>query len=182
MPKAKTYLPEDATEPAAEIVAALDKDVERGEDVLFFGFASVVLSPLFAPIAPPTVLLPTVALIFALTSGWARHHYLTMADKFNTAVQQTQGRDRALLRPIANVFSEHPMPPLVDSYNLLKNLRRTWWSVFGGILINPLWMPIFYVMAIQIREEENLVRLNQAVCKVAEKIWPPALLEQPTED
>jgi hypothetical protein len=62
---------------------------------------------------------------------------------------------------------------LVDSYNILKNVRRTWKSVLGGILINPFWMPIFYVMGIQIGEEKNLGILNRAVCTVEQRLAPP---------
>ncbi len=170
MSKQETYLQESVENPVAAIVEAIDRDVERGEDILMFGFCVVMLSSTFAPIAPPTVILPLVALTFAISSGLARINYLRMEAKLNHAMAQLDRRDRIALHPIATVFREQPMPPLVDSYNFFKNLKRTWKSVMGGILINPLWMPIFYVMGIQIHEEKNLGILNKAVIRVEEKI------------
>ena len=82
----------------------------------------------------------------------------------------------AKLRPIAAVFEEYPMPPLSDSFNPLKNLKRTWKSALGGILINPFWMPIFYMMGMQIHEEKNLGILNRAVIDVEQKITPSPTL------
>ncbi len=174
MSKAKHYLPEPSDDPVATIVEAIDKDVERGEDILMLGLGVVMLSSTLAPVAPPTVLLPLVALTFAISSGCARNNYHNMERKLKEAMLQLERGDKAILRPIAAVFAEQPMPPLVDSYNLLKNLKRTWKSVLGGIIINPLWMPIFYVMGIQIVEEKNLGILNRAVCGVEQKIAPPA--------
>jgi len=174
MSKPKTYLDNPQDPPISSIIKAIDKDVERGEDILMFGFCLVMLSSTFAPVAPPTVLLPLVALTFAVSSGFARKNYLDMERKFHAAMAELERRDKLLLRPIATVFAEHPMPPLVDSYNLLKNVRRTWKSVLGGIIINPLWMPIFYVMGIQIIEEKNLIILNKAICGVEQKIAPVA--------
>jgi len=37
-------------------------------------------------------------------------------------------------------------------------------------LINPLWMPIFYVMGIQIVEEANLGVLNRAIIEVEKNV------------
>lgn len=179
MPKSKHYLQEPGDNPVAAIVKAMDKDVERGEDILMLGLGLVMLSSTFAPIAPPTVLLPLVALTFAVSSGVARKNYHGMERKLKAAMLQLERRDRAVLRPIADVFAEHPVPSLADSYNLLKNLGRTWKSVLGGIIINPLWMPIFYVMGIQMGEEKNLALLNRAICSVERRLLPlPAALEE----
>jgi len=60
---------------------------------------------------------------------------------------QLDGHEKAILKPIAAVFVDYPMHSLAESFNPFKNLKRTWKSVLGGLLINPLWMPIFYVMA-----------------------------------
>lgn len=46
----------------------------------------------------------------------------------------------------------------------------------GGILINPFWMPIFYVMGMQISEEKNLGLLNTAIIGVELKILPSSKL------
>ncbi|MDD2725573.1 MAG: hypothetical protein PHH59_16340 [Methylovulum sp.] len=179
MSKTKSYLDNSVDEPVVTIIKAIDKDVERGEDMLMLGLCLVMLSSTFAPVAPPTVLLPLVALTFAISSGFARKNYHDMERKFHAAMVQLERRDKAVLRPIAAVFAEHPMPPLVDSYNMLKNVKRTWKSVLGGIIINPLWMPIFYVMGIQIIEEKNLGILNRAICGVEQKIAPlPAMIEE----
>lgn len=169
MPKQQTYLFEPVDNPVAAIVEGIDRDVERGEDILMLGLGLVMLSSTFAPVAPPSVLLPLVALIFAISSGLARRNYHEMERKLKAAMIPLDKHDKICLRPIAAVFSEHPMPPLVDSYNLLKNLKRTWRSVLGGILVNPLWMPIFYVMGIQISEEKNLGILNRAIIGVEKK-------------
>ncbi len=176
MSKPKQYwdgTSQDPTEdPVAAIVKAIDKDVERGEDILMFGLGLVMLSSTFAPVAPPTVLLPLVALTFAISSGLARKNYHDMETKLQAAMRLIDRQERAVLRPIATVFKEQPMPPLVESYNLLKNVKRFWKSVLGGIIMNPLWMPIFYVMGIQIGEEKNLIILNRAVCLVEQAIAP----------
>ena len=166
----KNYLAEPFEDPVITIVKAIDRDVARGEDILMLGFGIVMLSSTFAPIAPPTVILPMVALTFALSSGFARCHYLGMEHKLTVAMSQLERHDKAILRPIAEVFKENPMPPLIDSFNFLKNMKRTWKSVLGGILINPLWMPIFYVMGMQIVEEQNLILLNRAIISVEKKM------------
>jgi hypothetical protein len=84
--------------------------------------------------------------------------------------------EKALLHPIAAVFADYPMDSLAESFNPLKNLKRTWKSALGGLLINPLWMPIFYMMGIQINEEKNLGILNKAIIGVELKISPPSSL------
>jgi len=58
----------------------------------------------------------------------------------------------------------------------LKNIKRTVKSVLGGLLINPLWMPIFYVMGIQIVEEKNLGVLNRAIIGVEQKLAKVSVL------
>jgi hypothetical protein len=177
MSKSLPYLNDPQDEPVYTIIKAIDKDVERGEDILMLGLGLVMLSSTFAPIAPPNILLPLVALTFAISSGYARIHYHNMERKLQAAVALLERSDKATLRPISDVFNEHPMPDLVDSYNLLKNVKRTWKSVLGGILINPLWMPIFYVMGIQIVEERNLGILNRAICKLEQKLLPKIPVE-----
>jgi hypothetical protein len=79
-------------------------------------------------------------------------------------------RDKAILHPIASVFAENPMHSLTVSFNPLKNPKRTLKSIVGGLLINPLWMPILYVMGMQIIEEKNLGLLNKAINGVEQKL------------
>ena len=154
----------------ASIIKGIDRDVERGEDALMLGLGIVMLSSTFAPVAPPSILLPLVALTFAISSGFARINYHNMERKLLEAMAQLEGHEKIMLHPIAAVFAEYPMRPLAESFNPLKNLKRTWKSALGGILINPLWMPIFYMMGMQIVEEKNLGILNRAIIGVEQKI------------
>jgi len=154
----------------SSIIQGIDRDVERGEDVLMLGLGIVMLSSTFAPVAPPSILLPLVALTFAISSGFARINYRNMERKLLESMAQLEGYEKTILHPIAAVFAEYPMHSLAESFNPLKNLKRTWKSALGGILINPLWMPIFYVMGMQIIEEKNLGMLNRAIVGVERKM------------
>jgi hypothetical protein len=157
---------------AAIVVKAIDRDVEWGEDILMLGLGIVMLSSTFAPIAPPTVILPLVALTFAITSSLARINYHNMERKLLASIEQLSSYEQALLKPICRVFDEQPMGTLAESYNPLKNLKRLAKSAIGGALINPFWLPIFYTMGIQIVEENNLVVLNRAVIRVEQRVAP----------
>ncbi|MGZ5075020.1 MAG: hypothetical protein ACXV9R_00215 [Methylobacter sp.] len=154
----------------SSIIQGIDRDVERGEDVLMLGLGIVMLSSSFAPVLPPSILLPLVALTFAVSAGVARINYLNMERKLLKSMARLEGHEKIVLHPIAAVFAEYPMHSLAESFNPLKNLKRTWKSALGGILINPLWMPIFYVMGMQIVEEKNLGMLNRAIIGVERKI------------
>ncbi len=170
MAKEKDYLNDQYGNAVSVIVKGIDRDVERGEDALMLGFCAVMLSSTFAPVAPPHILLPLVAFTFAISAGFARKNYHNMERKLLESMAQLNGHDKNMLHPIAAVFAEHPMHSLVESFNPLKNLKRTWKSALGGLLINPLWMPIFYVMGMQIIEEKNLGILNRAIIGVEQKI------------
>lgn len=170
MAQEKNYLKDPFGNAVSDIVKGIDRDVERGEDVLMLGLGIVMLSSTFAPVAPPTVLLPLVALTFAVSAGFARINYHNMERKLLQSMAQLDGHDKIILHPIAAVFAEYPMHSLAESFNPLKNLKRTWKSALGGILINPLWMPIFYVMGMQINEEKNLGVLNRAIIGVEQKM------------
>lgn len=166
----KNYLKDPFGNAVATIVKGIDRDVERGEDVLMLGLGIVMLSSTFAPVAPPSILLPLVALTFAFSAGFARINYHNMERKLLESMEQLEGHEKIILHPIAAVFAEYPMHSLAESFNPLKNLKRTWKSALGGLLINPLWMPIFYVMGMQIIEEKNLGILNRAIIGVEQKI------------
>jgi hypothetical protein len=170
MSKAKHYLDETFDNPVVAIIQGIDRDVERGEDILMLGLAIVMLSSTFAPVAPPSILLPLVALTFAVTSSLARYNYHNMERKLHLSLTQIEASDKTSLIPIVKVFAEQPMPPLAHSYNIFKNLKRTLKSILGGLLINPLWMPIFYTMGIQVIEEKNLIVLNKAIIGVEQKL------------
>ncbi len=170
MTKEKDYLNAPFNDAVAAILKGIDRDVERGEDALMLGLGIVMLSSTFAPVAPPHLLLPLVALTFALSAGFARRNYHSMQRKLLESMAQLEGHDKIILHPIAAVFADYPMDSLAESFNPLKNPKRTWKSALGGILINPLWMPIFYVMGMQITEEKNLGALNRAIMGVERKV------------
>lgn len=176
MTKDTDYLTDRFDNAVSAIVKGIDRDVERGEDALMLGLGLVMLSSTFAPVAPPAVLLPLVALTLALSAGFARMNYHNMEQKLLTSMQYLEEHELTSLRPIAAVFAEYPMPSLAESFNPLKNLRRTGKSALGGLLINPLWMPIFYVMGMQIREEKNLAVLNRAIIGVEQRLSPSSTL------
>lgn len=159
--------------PVAAIIKGIDRDVERGEDILMLGFSMVLLAPAFAPVAPPHILLPLMALVFALSATLARRNFYIMRRRLSVSMTQLEGYEQSMLRPVADIFSEHPTHTLAEAFNPLKNLKRTVKSVLGGILINPLWMPIFYMLGIQFNEEKQLGLLNKAIIGVERKIAPP---------
>ncbi|MGZ8161965.1 MAG: hypothetical protein ACXWTW_09000 [Methylobacter sp.] len=178
MSQEKSYLKGQFGNAVSAIVKGIDRDVEKGEDTLMLGLGLVMLSSTFAPVAPPIVLLPLVALTFAITAGLARRNYHNMQRKLAESMAQLDGHEKVLLHPIAAVFAEHPINSLGESYNPFKNLKRTAKSALGGVLINPLWMPIFYMMGIQINEEKNLGILNRAIIGVEQKVFPkPVVVE-----
>jgi hypothetical protein len=172
MTKEHSYLTLPFENAVTAILIGIDRDVERGEDALMLGLGLVMLSSTFAPIAPPTVLLPIVAIIFACSAGYARINYHRMEQKLSSSITALEDHEITQLKAITAVFKKHPMPSLIDSLNPTKNLKRTWKSVLGGILINPLWMPIFYMMGLQIKEEANLRVLIQAIISVEQKLAP----------
>lgn len=163
-----TYLNE-AAHPVVAIVAGVDKDVEHGEDILMLGYSMVLMAPIFAPIAPPKVLLPLMALVFVVSVCVARMNFLGIRHKLADAITALNERDVSLLRPISEVLAEHPKETLTDGFNPTKNLMRTAKSILGAMMINPFWMPIFYMMGLQFAEDKQLSLLNRAVISVEEK-------------
>jgi hypothetical protein len=154
----------------AAIVQGIDRDVERGEDALMLGLGLVMLSSTFAPVAPPAVLLPLVALILAISASYARKNYHRMQQKLSASMTGLEEHEIVELLAIVVVFTQYPMPSLAESFNPCRNLKRTGKSALGGLLINPLWMPIFYMMGMQIKEEANLGVLNRAIIEVEQKL------------
>ncbi|MGJ0485032.1 MAG: hypothetical protein ACR65R_10920 [Methylomicrobium sp.] len=170
------YLQTSSDNPVVAIVQGIDRDVEYGEDLLMLGLGIVMLSSTFAPVAPPVVLLPLVALTFAITVYLAHRNYRKMECKLFASMAHLSSQEIALLRPIAAVFFEIPANSLSESFNPAKNIKRTLKSALGGVLINPLWMPIFYMMGLQINAEKTLISLNRAIIGVERKISPPSTL------
>ena len=70
------------------ILKSLDKDIHKSENILMYGLGAGMFSSLLAPIAPPNVLLPCVALIFVLTTTLANKNYKNMQRQFITAMRQ----------------------------------------------------------------------------------------------
>ncbi len=169
MAKHNHYLDDGLGDSVIKILNGIDQDVERGEDALMLGLCIVMLSSTFAPVAPPFVLLPLVALTFAFSAGYARINYHNMERKLLRSIARLDWHEQVLLSPIVAVFRDYPMESLTVSFNPLKNLKRTWKSALGGIFINPFWMPIFYVMGMQIVEEKNLCFLNRAIICIEQK-------------
>jgi hypothetical protein len=166
MTEKNSYINESCEDFVSDIIKGIDRDVEKGEDALMLGLGIVMLSSTFAPVAPPSVLLPIVAVTFAFSAGYSRINYQKMERKLVGSLEQLDRQQKKFLSPIAAVFTNHPTESLADSLNPLLNLKRTWKSVMGGILINPFWMPIFYMMGLQIGEEKNLGVLNKAIISV----------------
>lgn len=172
MNKHKSYLSGTVGDKVLSIVQGIDKDVERSEDILMLGLCLVMMSTFLAPIAPPKVLLPFVAITFAVSASIARMNYHQMKRKLYASLDEIDSADQSTLKPIAAVFTDHPPEELSNSFNPLKNLKRTVKSAIGGLLINPFWMPIFYMMGIQINEEKKVGVLNLAIIGVEQKITP----------
>lgn len=152
-----------------KIVESIDRDVERGEDIVMAGLCIVMMSTFFAPIAPPAVLSPFVAITFAVSAGLARLNYRKIERKLTDFLVTIEEPEQSKLRPIQAVLKASPYESLGQSFNPFKNIKRTFKSVLGGLLINPLWMPIFYMIGLQIEEEKKLIALNQAVMSIEQE-------------
>lgn len=151
------------------IIQDIDRYVERGEDILMSGLCIVMMSTFFAPIAPPSVLLPFVALTFAISAGLARLNYRKMGLILSNSLTGLERHQLSKLHPIRTALETFPHEPLSQSFNPLKNIKRTAKSSLGGILINPLWMPIFYMMGMQIDEEKKLIAMNKAINNIEQE-------------
>lgn len=169
MSKRNGYL-EFAANPVVSIVTAVDQDVERGEDILMLGYSLVMMAPIFAPIAPPKVLLPLMALVFVISVCLARLNFYGIRQKLAQAMATAGPRDLSALRPIQVVLAEYPTHSLADAFNPLKNLIRTAKSTLGAMMINPFWMPIFYMLGLQFAEDKHFALLNKAVITVEQKL------------
>lgn len=161
--------PDSAGHPVISIVQGVDRDVERSEDILMLGYAMVLSAPIFAPIAPPYVLLPLMALSFVVSVCLARRNFHDIRRKLSVSLNPLLAHDSAILRPLTEVFAEHPKQTLTDGFNPAKNIKRTLKSTLGSLMINPFWMPIFYALGLQFAEEKQVALLNKAVCQVEQK-------------
>lgn len=151
------------------IVKAIDRDVERGEDLVMLGYSLLLMAPLFAPVTPPRILLPAMAITIIVCVWRARKHFLSIQSKLHTTHQQLQ-QYRFTLAPISNVLHEYPKNPLSHGFNPLNHLNRTLKSLLGGLLVNPLWIPTFYTLGLQFEEDKQLRELNQAVMQVEKRL------------
>ena len=96
MSQSNAYL-DSVAHPLVAIVNGVDKDVERGEDMLMLGYSLVLMAPIFAPIAPPRILLPLMALAFAISVCRARLNFL--------GIRASGRRHRGIGRPARLVFA-----------------------------------------------------------------------------
>lgn len=165
----KSYL-DFAAHPAHSIVKGVDLDVEHGEDLLMLGYSLVMMAPLFAPVMPPNVLLPLMALVFVWSVCATRSNFQNIHRKLQAAFPACRHQDVIYLRPILQVFETYPQHSLTVGFNPLKNPLRTAKSFLGGLMVNPLWMPIFYMLGLQFVEDKQLQQLNQAVIRVEQQV------------
>jgi hypothetical protein len=168
MQPAQVY-PDTAKNPLVSIVKGVDKDVERGEDIIMLGYCSVLGAPMFAPIAPPHILLPLMALAFLISVCVARKHFHNIQAKLEATTSLYANLDKSQLKPLESIFAEYPKTSLTDGFNPLKNWLRTVKSILGALMINPYWMPIFYVLGLQFIEDKQFQVLNQAVIQMEQK-------------
>lgn len=161
-----------AEHPVVAIVTGVDHDVERGEDILMLGYGFVLMAPLFAPILPPQVLLPLMAAALVLSVCMTRANFQGIRRKLYQAIDEIAHHDLSVLCPIDEVFAEHPKHSLVDGFNPVKNPMRIAKSLLGALMINPLWLPIFYMLGLQFAEEKQLSLLNKAVILAEDKVAP----------
>lgn len=152
------------------IVSSIDQDVERGEDILMLGYGLVMMAPLFAPVAPPYILLPAMALCFVASVCRARFNFYNIQKYATPLISRLPTYQLEKIQPIAQVLGKHPLYTLSEGFNPFKNLLRTGKSFLGSLMINPFWMPIFYVLGLQFAEEKQLRLLNQAVIQVEQHL------------
>ena len=162
MKKSQAY-PTVHHDPVISIIKSVDHDVERSEDMIMLGYMLVLAAPMFAPITPPHILLPMMALALILTVCVARRHFLAIQAKLKLSMQDWPNYQSNRLSPLLNIFNEHPKHTLTQAFNPLKNLKRTFNSTVGGILINPFWTPILYALCMQFAEEKHVHLLNRAI-------------------
>jgi hypothetical protein len=147
------------------VVRAIDRDVERGEDLVMLGYALLLMAPIFAPVAPPKILLPLMLLVLCACVCRARLHFLAMRAKLQETSRQMPNYELTLL-PINRVMTALPKTTLMHGLNPVRNPARSLKSLLGGLLLNPLWMPIFYVLGLQFEEDKHIRVLSRSVMQV----------------
>jgi len=155
-----------AEHPLLSIVKGIDRDVERCEDILMLGYGFVLMAPIFAPITPPHILLPLMALALVISVCTARRRFHAIQNRLSASMLILDKVHIPALQPVVDVFAEHPKQSLSEGFNPLTNLARTIKSILGSLLINPFWMPIFYTLGLQFAEEKQLHLLNRKVIQL----------------
>ena len=169
MSKPINYL-NQANNPVVSIINGVDHDIKRVEGILMLGYVLVLLSPLFAPITPPHILLPLMALCFLGSVCCARFNFYNIHRKVYFSTADLEQRHIATLQPVIDIFNTLPAKALNEGFNPLKNIARTVKSALGAWLINPFWLPIFYLLGMQIAEEKQLVLLKQTVTRIKQRV------------
>ncbi|WP_306306186.1 hypothetical protein [Methylomonas koyamae] len=95
----------------AAIVQNLDRDVERGEDTIMLGYGLVLLAPAFAPLLPPSILLPLMAITFAVSASAARWHFYKMARKLAYSMAVLEYSEQAKLKLLPRCSKTTPSKP-----------------------------------------------------------------------
>ncbi|MFM8340640.1 MAG: hypothetical protein ACKN9F_00300, partial [Methylomonas sp.] len=136
MSKPINYL-NQANNPVVSIINGVDHDIKRIEGILMLGYVLVLLSPLLAPITPPHILLPLMALCFFCSVCCARFNFYNIHRKVYFSTSDLEQRHIATLQPVIDIFNTLPAKGLNEGFNPLKNLARTVKSALGAWLINP---------------------------------------------
>lgn len=150
-----------ATNPVLAIAKGLDNDVKTIEGILLLGYGLVLLAPLLAPIASPETLLPAMALVFFGSVCGSRLHFYKLRSRLLASNNQLQDHHQHYLKPLLSTLNNLPQQTLTEGFDPLKNRLRTFNSFVGALCINPFWMPIFYLLSMQIAEEKQLQQLKQ---------------------
>ena len=111
-----------------------------------------------------------MALCFVISVYFARKNFQRIKQNLNIIILNLDDRELWVLRPIIEIFKEYPKHSLREGFNPIKNPMRSLNSFVGGLFMNPYWMPIFYMIAMQFVEDKQFYLLNKAVLSAEHKI------------
>lgn len=160
MPHPDSYL-SLASNPVLAITKGLDNDLKTIEGILLLGYGLVLLAPLLAPITSPETLLPAMALVFLGSVCWSRQQFYKLRSRLVASSNYLNDAHQHYVKPLLTTLNHLPQQTLTEGFDPLKNRLRTISSFVGALCINPLWMPIFYLLSMQIAEEKQLQQLKQ---------------------
>jgi len=155
-----------AHRPLKAVLIGLDKDVERSQKLIMQGYMMVMGAPLLAPVMPPHWLLPLMALIFILAVTFTRQNFLLMQVRLRNSLRFCNEQETQILQPVIRQFLNYDFNSLTTEFNPIKNFSRLLKSLLGSLLINPLWLPIFYGMGVHIREDKFVFLQHKSIVEV----------------